>query len=568
MGILAALRERHAFRAEGTPSPGDDFWYGPVGRKFAGQSVTADAAMRVAAVYACDRVIKESVASLPIILYHRLPRGKERAVRHPLYRTLHVQPNPWQTIFQWLELGQGLLDLRGNFYAEILPGPLGDLLALRLMPIHPDRVTPERLESGSVRFKITDPKGRPERFLAWEEMFHVPGPGWDGLKGMNPIECMRSAIGLSLAAQEYGGQFFENDATPGGVITHPGHLTDEAYKRLKESWQETMAKKSRHSTAILEEGVKFERTGVTNRDAQFIEARKFQISEIARMFRVPPHLIGDLDRATNNNIEHQSLEFVIHTLRPWLVRWEQAINTQLIDLASEGGPGEYFCEFLVDALLRGDTVSRHTAYGRGILDGWLTRNEAREKENLNPLDGLDEPLQPLNMIPAGARQEEPPAPPRPGRAAPPEEEEEDEARAVAPRRPSQTASGLGDQIRAAGFSRAISAWIDDAAGRIVRAEVREIEKALACGNGHFAEWLPAFYGRHRDFCEKALEAPLRLLREVFPGQPSASEVAAAYSAEGAETLRAASLPSGFRDARLIRLKALALGGLAEEISHA
>jgi len=351
--------------------------------------------MRASAVYACVKVLAETIASLPLIVYRRLPNGgKERALEHPQYRLLHDQPNGWQTSFEWREMTQGHVTLRGMAYSEIIPGPRGAVE--ELIPLHPDRVEPKRLENGSLIY-IHRPENGKERRLTQEEVFVLRGLSSDGIKGLSPIEHARESIGLSLATEGYGARFFQNDARPGGVLESPNKLDESAYKNLKTSWAEAYSGVANsHKPAILEQGLTWKQMGMTSEDAQFLETRKFQLSEIARIFRVPPHMIGDLERSTNNNIEHQSIEFVVHTIRPWLVRWEQAITRDLLI-----GAGEYFAEFLVDGLLRGDFKTRSEGYASAVTTGWMTPNEVREKENLNPIEGGDELMKPLNMAPGG-----------------------------------------------------------------------------------------------------------------------------------------------------------------------
>jgi len=241
------------------------------------------------------------------------------------------------------------------------------------------------------------------RTLNQSSVFHIRGMSSDGYTGISPIEVERQTIGMSLAAQDYGARFYKNDARPGGWIEYPGTFQDGEQKdRFKDSWQDAQTGVNRGRTAILERGMKYHEIAVSNEDAQFIETRRFQVEDIARIFRVPPHKIGHLDKATNNNIEHQGLEFVTDTLMPWLVRFEQAISR---DLITPGENDEFFAEFLVDSLLRGDTKSRYESYSLGIQNSILTPNEARVKENLDPLPGLDETLQPLNMGKASDREQ-------------------------------------------------------------------------------------------------------------------------------------------------------------------
>ena len=287
---------------------------------------------------------------------------------------------------------QGHLALRGNAYCQIITNPRGEIN--ELLPIHPDRVRVEVMRSGEFRYRVTDRFGD-ETILPRSGIWHLRGLSSDGVMGMNPIELARESLGIALAAQDYGARFFANDAKPsGGWIEFPGSFKDpEAKKVFRESYQAAQSGANRGKVLVLENGMKFHEVGVTNKDAQFLELRKFQITDIARIFRVPPHMIADLDRATFSNIEQQSLEFVMHTMTPWAERWEASIEAELL---LDNDPLEIEFEFA--NLMRGDAASRSAYYQSGIQNGWLTRNEARIAENLNPIDGLDEPLRPLNMV--------------------------------------------------------------------------------------------------------------------------------------------------------------------------
>jgi HK97 family phage portal protein len=392
MGILSFFDR---FRSSsGDRSAGGDFWFEPVStRSHSGIRVSHDSALRLAAVYACVRVLAETMASLPLIVYKkRLDGGKDRVTDHWLYRVLAERPNRFQNPFEWREMLQGHMALRGNAYNQIITNAIGEIV--ELMPLHPDQIRMEVLPSGEYRYRFTDRFGQ-ESVLPRGEVWHLRGLSSDGLMGMSPIELSRESIGMALAAQDYGARFFANDAKPtGGWIEFPGSFKDnEAKKVFRESYQQAQSGANRGKVLVLENGMKFHEVGITNKDAQFLELRKFQITDIARLFRVPPHMIADLDRATFSNIEQQSLEFVMHTMTPWAERWEASIESELLldDETLE-------IEFDFANLMRGDAASRAAYYQSGIQNGWLTRNEARIAENLNPLDGLDEPLRPLNMV--------------------------------------------------------------------------------------------------------------------------------------------------------------------------
>ena len=395
MGFLSFFdRFRGPNASGGDRSPWGDFFFEPVStRTGSGMRVSPDSALRLAAVYACVRVLSESMASLPLVIYQRrADGGKDKVTDHWLYRLLAKRPNRFQNPFEWREMLQGHLALRGNAYNQIITNAKGEVV--ELMPLHPDRIRLELLPSGEYRYRFTDRFGT-ESILPRGEVWHLRGLSSDGLMGMSPIELARENLGMALAAQDYGARFFANDAKPtGGWIEFPGSFKDsEAKKVFRESYQQAQSGANRGKVLVLENGMKFHEVGVTNKDAQFLELRKFQITDVARLFRVPPHMIGDLDRATFSNIEQQSLEFVMHTMTPWAERWEASIESELL---LEGDDIEV--EFDFANLMRGDAASRASYYQSGIQNGWLTRNEARIAENLNPLEGLDEPLRPLNMV--------------------------------------------------------------------------------------------------------------------------------------------------------------------------
>lgn len=357
-----------------------------------GAVVSPDTAMRISAFYACLRVLAESLAQVPCILYRKTPTGKEKAEDHSLFHLLHESPNGFQTAFDFFELMQIFLGVRGNAYAlkTVVRGELRELL-----PISPDRVTVRQQPDWSVIYDVSMPDGSivptpPER------MFHVPGLGFDGVRGLSPLLYHKETLGVAIQLTRHTARIFKNGAHIGGVLEHPQRLSPEAYQRLRESFDEKYAGVSNaHKTLLLEEGTKFNGTGGMNsKDAQYIETRKFTRSEIASIFRVPPHMIGDLERATFSNIEQQALEFVLYTMTPWFRRFEQRIAMQL--LTNKEKP-DYFVRFRINDLLRGDMKTRFSSYNLGILSGWLSRNEVRDMEDMNKEDGLDEFLTPVNM---------------------------------------------------------------------------------------------------------------------------------------------------------------------------
>lgn len=355
-----------------------------------GVRINAESAKRTAAVYACTRILAESVASLPLFVYERLDRGKRKAPDNPLYRILHDAPNPEVTAFTFFEMQMEHAPLRGNCYSQIIRNGAGQPIAL--YPLHPAAVTPRRIGNELV-YEVRAEGGI--AFLAASDMLHVPMMPYDvtGLAGLGLVGLAKETIGLAQAAERVAGTLFSNGVNAKGVVSHPKTLSPKAAQNLRDSIAENLAGiANSNKPLILEEGMNWTQTTITPDEAQFLETRKFQVIEICRWFRIPPHMIADLERATFSNIEQQSIDFVQNALRPWLVRWEQELNRKLFR------PGDpYFAEFNVDGLLRGDAAARAAFYGQGIRDGWLLRNEARERENLSAIEGLDEPLSPLNM---------------------------------------------------------------------------------------------------------------------------------------------------------------------------
>jgi len=355
------------------------------GRSAAGQAVNERSAMQMSAVYACVRILAESIASLPLHFYqYNDAGGKEKAVNHPLYWLLHDEPNPEMSSFSFRETLMTHLLLWGNAYAQIIRNGRGEVIAL--YPLMPDRMTVDRDARGRIYYEYTrsdsdaNTLGKKSTvILSPEDVFHIPGLGFDGLVGYSPIAMAKQAIGMGLACDEYGAAFYQNGAQPGGVLEHPNVVKDP--KRVRESWNAIyQGSRNAHRIAVLEEGMTYKPITISPEQAQFLETRKFQIDEIARIFRVPPHMIGDLEKSSFSNIEQQSLEFVKYTLAPWISRWEQAIQRSLL-LMSERT--RYFARFNVEGLLRGDYQSRMNGYAVARQNGWMSANDIRELESLD-----------------------------------------------------------------------------------------------------------------------------------------------------------------------------------------
>ena len=360
-------------------SPKDSFWSSAYsfffGLSSSGQTVNERTALQTAIVYACVRVLSETIASLPLHTYRYTTNGKEKAIEHPMYYLLHSEPNPEMTSFMFRETLMGHLLLWGNAYAQIIRDGRGKVVGL--YPLLPNKMVVNRNNQGQLYYQYE--KDGQTYILNRYEVLHIPGLGFDGLIGYSPIAMAKNAIGMAIATEEYGAKFFANGANPGGVLEHPGVVKDPA--RIRESWNAVYQGSSNaHRVAVLEEGMKFQSIGIPPEQAQFLETRKFQINEIARIFRIPPHMVGDLEKSSFSNIEQQSLEFVMYTLDPWVVRWEQAIQRALF---SESEKRQYFVKFNVDGLLRGNYESRMNGYAVGRQNGWLSANDIRELENMN-----------------------------------------------------------------------------------------------------------------------------------------------------------------------------------------
>lgn len=383
------------FRARDKPenavSNAPSVFFGSAG---SGKSISALSAMQTSAVYACVRVISETIASLPLNVFEVEGDGSRKAIEYPLQRLLHDEPNHEMTSFIWRETMLSHLLLWGNAYTQIIRNGRNGIIGL--YPLLPDHMTVDRASNGELTYEYTTNSGQAVR-LRPEDVLHIPGLGFDGVMGYSPIAMEKNAIGLSVAAEEYGGKFFANGARPSGVLTHPHTVKDP--KRLRDSWNAAYGGSGNSGrTVVLEEGMEYKPISMPNNEAQYLETRKFQVEEICRIYRVPPHMIGDLSHATFSNIEHQSISFAVHTIRPWLTRIEQAINRALIPEAEKG---RFYVQFNLDGLMRGDYKSRMEGYAIARQNGWMSANDIRQLERLNPIpaeQGGDEYLINGNMI--------------------------------------------------------------------------------------------------------------------------------------------------------------------------
>lgn len=450
----------------------DDRFYEPAGTKVDGVRVTPDLAMNLDAVYACTSVIAEDIAKVPFGVYEDLgDKGKQPARGHPIHTLLHDQPNEYQSSLEWREMMTAFALLRGKGISEIRPGRRGPVD--QLVPLNPDLVREETSRTGVRRYIYRDAlKGGQERTLLPDEVFVVRGRF-----GKSIIEFAREQVSLDLSMERQARFLFSRGARFQGALTHPRTLSPQARTNLRKALDEYAVNgPSAGRPLLLEEGMTWESVSLTNRDAEFLASRKYSIAQWARRFRVPLHKLQDLDRATNNNIEKQSIEYVTDTLLAWAERWEQSALRDLI-VAKE----RYFAKLNLDALMRGDTLSRYQAYALAVNWGWLTRNEVREMEDRNPIEGLSDPLTPLNMAQGDD--------PDPGRA--------------------QATSG---------FLRLLAA---DASSRVVRREIAAMGKLAAKAGTDPAAWVSgveAFYAEHPPHVAAALHLPEHEARRYAQAQ--------------------------------------------------
>lgn len=361
-----------------------------------GVSVTTTTAMQTSAVFACVDLISKTIAELPAELFRVVDGETEKAITDPLYWVIKEDPNSYQTDFEFKEYMQKSLLLEGNAYAEIVS--TGGSAVAQLIPLNPKRVKPFWFKPNVKAYKYSDPYTNQERVIMFDEMLHLMRyPDEDGLRGMSPIEVLRRPIGATIAAEKYGGRFYKNNAMPGGLLKHPARLSDEGRQNLIESFSDNYSGvNNRGKFVLLEEGTEFEQLSVTPEDAQFLETRKFNVNDIARIYGVPPHMIGDLEKSSFNNIVQQSLEFAKYTLGPWCTVWEKAMRR---DLFTKSQKRTHFVNFDFTELLKGEQDTRFDSYTKGINNGFLTINEVREKENMNPVKGGNQLFRSTNTLP-------------------------------------------------------------------------------------------------------------------------------------------------------------------------
>lgn len=501
------------------------FWFNPAPARIGAAQVTPDAALTLSAVYACVRVLTDSVSTLPFQMYRNESNGGKTQIRkHWLYRLFAQRPNDYQNPMEFRAMMMGHLALRGNAFAYIVANAKGEVTDLH--PIHPDRITIEVLTNAASapnwRYRVKNQDGT-ETVIPRSQMFHIKGLSPDGIIGYNPIALARKMLGTGLAAQEYGVRYFDNDASPtSGWIEHPTNFKDrEARDRFRDAWQEQQSGANRGKVAVLEYGLKYNPgTPISNADAQFIETKKLTRAEIASLFRIPPHMIGDLDRATFSNIEQQSIDFVTHALRPWLVCWEEAIKYTFLDPEDD----DLCIRFPVLELMRGDMAARASYINTGVMNGTLTRNEGRIMEDRDPLPGLDEPLQMVNMVTVGEAKDE-------------AQEEDDQEAAQQPTKPAPPVPPKN--------AERLNALAIAAAERVARKEAQII---LSAAKGE--SWPDA-----------VAEAMTKHVAFVVQALGVSYQQAGAYiDARGRDPIRSGSEESDIYNAALSRLMKLALEG--------
>lgn len=478
--------------------PGSDFWFMPLQpRTAAGVHVGPREAMALTAVYSCVKVLAESFAVMPFQLFRNRPDGNTRAVErmHWLYRLMAKRPNRFQNPYEWRLMLQGHVAMRGNAYCQIDGNSRGEIT--ELLPLHPDRMAVEMVDGGrDYRYAYTTQDGR-RVYYTRGEIWHLRGLSDDGIMGLSPIEVGRESIGEGLAMQTYSARFFGNDARPPGWIENPGKWKDnETKSKWRESWQRLQGGANRGKVAVLEGGMKYHELGLKNSDAQFIEGRGLKVADVARLFRVPLHKISDLSRATNNNIEHQSIEFWTDTMLPYAELWEASIEFQLLGQGLPGADDLLEPEFDMDRMMRGDAAARSAYYASRTQWGSMTPNEVREREGDQPLEWLNHTLRPVNMVRVDANGERGPAqaPSGAGLDQPPPNDRQQNARAAG-----AAVAARWQQVITGNVQRMARRL---AAGQAVSAEV--LADALAIDIEAATDWLASPQHLTEEACAVAL----------------------------------------------------------------
>ena len=514
MGILTRAFEKRSQLTDPEPWLLKALGYRP---SVSGVSVSENRAVNSSVVWRAVTLLGGTIGSLPLPVYVRKkPRGKERDSGHRLYYTLHDRPNPEMSSLTWRAMGIANQLIWGNWYNEIEFDRHG--YPVNLWPLPPWRTRPARTNKRALFYEVTLLDGTTKK-LHPRQVLHVKNLYIDGDEGMSCLRAGREAIGLGLAAEEFGSRFFGEGANVGGIAEHPGKLGETAYKNLQTSLNEKYAGLGKsHRIMLLEEGMKYQRTGIPPNEAQFLETRKFQVAEIGRFFFITQlHKLGDLERATFSNIEEQGIDFVVDTIRPLLVNIEQEFNYKLF---YDVGQEDNFTEFVVDGLLRGDSKARAEFYNKLFQIGGFSVNDILELENRNPIgEEGDERFVPMNMVPLKRALEEPDPPP----AAP---EPEGNSRRIPEKRSAAT------RFRIAQSYRRI---FEDVGRRIVKREEADIMRKARelLGNRNkdsFLEWLEQFYKKHPDYVKRQMLPAVTSLAEAIQ-----AEVAGELDVEGGMT---------------------------------
>lgn len=469
MGILSTLERRNL-------GPADDYWYMPATAPSGGAKASPDQAMGLSAWYNGINIISGTLGSLPLKLYRRVGESREPARDDPRYWMLFREPNEWQTAFEWREMAQGHVLARGNHFSRILRDAIGRPAAL--VPLHPDRVEIE-VNGGVVSYLFRDSNGRPVP-IARKDMLHLRGLSGDGLSGYSVANIAAESLGYGLQLEKHGSALMGNKARPGGVLQTDQVLQKETKSQLGSQWDSQFTGGGLGATAVLDAGLKWQQVGFSAEDAQFLQSRKHQVTEVARWLNLPPHFLKDLERSTFSNIEHQALEFVVHTIRPWAERWEQRLDQTFIQPEERG---QLFFKFSLDALLRGDSAARAAFYTSLFQMAALSPNEIRALEDMNPVDGGDERFVQLNLVPLSQASD-----PIVGM-------DENAARSVEPLERTQPLVPEVEQrsvrpLRARRhMMETYRKLLEDVAGRMVQREVRDLQRCISAAGGDTDEFL-------------------------------------------------------------------------------
>ena len=498
----------------GTPAPWDDFWYDRIGtRSSTGMRVSPESAKQISAVLACVNKICKTQAMLPANIYtHTADGASKLAKSHPLFSVLHSRPNAMQTSFEWRQMMQGHLELRGNAYSEIIS--TSKRVVDQLIPMHPDRTHPEQLQSGRIRYRYNDPLTNQDRFLNQEQVFHLRNFMDDGIMGQSTVRMATDTFGLALAAQDNYGRFLKNDSRSQLALTGASFKTKQDEDAFREGWQQQHTGEHRYKVAVLKPGMDIKSIGVNAKDAELLDARKFSRIEICSLFDVPPHLIGETEKtASYASVEQFNIMFATYCILPRLILWEQAIQRSLLF-----NDTTYHPRFSMNALLRGDTASRFNAYKIAVENGWMSQNDVRIAEDLNPIPDGDNYWRPLAWAKLGDVHTSV------QKTAPPEQDPTDQA----------TTTG-------AHLDKRYLVMNIDQASRCVRKEMGAVKRMIE--RDASAEAVQEFYGEHAAFVSTVMRIP--------------EEKAQAWCKARAD--KYTTLPD--IDASIRDLSALALGGL-------